>query len=193
MGSKGTRKTGGGGGGGAGTLFDTSTILTTAILRSAATTLFPEINNASTTLRYRASTHGYTAAAFHARCNGVSPIFFVIKANTGYIATAYSVVSFNSVTNYVSAPSGTNFLNNLWNGTSTSTSKFYNSVYAGQYSLYDHPNYGPTFGGGHDLYIPDNCNVNTGYTAPFSYTVPTNTTLFGIYSSWTVSDMEVYS
>ncbi len=28
------------------------------------------------------------------------------------------------------------------------------------YAIYCHPSYGPTFGGGHDLYIADNSNAN---------------------------------
>ena len=83
------------------------------------------------------------------------------------------------------------WLNNLWNGSSTSTSKFYNTN-SPQYSLYDSSGYGPTFGGGHDMYIPGNFNTTTGYTFPGAYSGFSQTTLFGSYNSWTVAEMEIY-
>lgn len=169
--------------------FTLSTILTTTQLQVAADGL---ISGATATLLFRASRDGYTSQAFHAACDSQAPLFFVFKASTGYIATAYTSVAFTSIGSYVTATSGTNWLNNLWNGSTTSTSKFYNTIYT-QYSLYDNSSYGPTFGGGHDLYIPNNWNVNGGYTnTPHSYAGATNTTLFGVYSGWTIPEMEVY-
>ena len=35
---------------------------------------------------------------------------------------------------------------------------------------YCYPTYGPTFGGGHDLYISDNCHVNTNSYSQLGYT-----------------------
>jgi hypothetical protein len=67
--------------------------------------------------------------------------------------------------------------------------------------LYDGATYGPTFGAGHDLYIPNNCNTTPGNTyTPYSYNVggggtsnaSQQTLLFGTYNTWTVLDMEVY-
>jgi len=172
-------------------LFAQSTILTTSQLQTGAATLFTPGSRL-----FRASVNGYTASAFHSICNGQAPLFFVFKANTGYIATAYTVVAFNSVNSYVNAPNGTNYLNNLWNGSSINTSKYYNTNNPST-SLYDYYGYGPTFGNGHDLYIPDNCNVNTGYTyTPYGYATPgpsQSSLLFGNYSSWTITDYEVYT
>jgi hypothetical protein len=168
----------------AGTPYTSSTILTTSTLQNGAAALF-----IPTTRLFRASVNGYTASAFHNACNGQAPLFFVFKASTGYIATAYTTVAYNSISNYGS--SSTNYLNNLWNGSSISAAKYYSTIYP-QYAIYDNPNYGPTFGGGHDMYIPDNCNVTTGYTYGYAYTMPTNATLFGTYNTWTITDYEVY-
>jgi hypothetical protein len=57
--------------------------------------------------------------------------------------------------------------------------------------MYDNSNYGPTFGGGHDLYIPNSSNSNSGYTNPFSYDLPSNTSLVGSYN-FTTSEIEVF-
>jgi len=164
-----------------------STILNTSTLQTAALTLFPTPSR----LLFRASRDGYTAAAFHNLCNGYAPLFIVIRANTGYIATAYTSVAYNSINNYNAAPSGANWLNNLWNGSSASITKYYNTVYT-EYATYDNSGYGPTFGGGHDMYIPDNFNTNTGNTNPHTYSGTNNTLLFGNVNSWTVSEMEIY-
>ena len=165
-------------------LYGQSTILTTSTLQNAAAALFNP-----TTRLFRASVNGYSAAAFHNTCNGQAPLFFVFRANTGYIATAYTTVAFNNTNNY--QYSTNNFLNNLWNGSSTSATKYF-STGTPQYAIYDTYSYGPTFGGGHDMYIPDNCNVNTGYTSPYTYGAPSSSLFFGNYSSWTITDYEVY-
>ena len=38
------------------------------------------------------------------------------------------------------------------------------------HAVYGNNNYGPTFGGGHDLYISNNCNTNTGSNTNIGYT-----------------------
>jgi len=177
------------------TSFSVSTILTQTgygyDLQAAARSLLPaQWTSSVAQLVYRASDHGYTAAAFHSYCDGIAPLFLVIRASTGYIATAYTSVSYPTSDGYVSATSGSNWLNRIY-PSGYQTTKWYNTTYP-QYSLYRGSTYGPTFGGGHDLYIPNNFNSTSGYTNPYSYTLPSNSTLFGNYNSWTVSDMEAY-
>jgi hypothetical protein len=155
--------------------------------------------NKTFTLLYRASRDGYTASAFHSRCDGIANIWIVIRVATNYIVTAFSSVAFNSTNNYVSAPSGTCWLNNLDNTSSVSSSQWYNTLNP-QWSIYGGIDYGPTFGGGHDLYIPNNFNTNSSSTyTPFSYNVggggvanaSQTSFLFGASSS-TVLELEVY-
>jgi hypothetical protein len=38
---------------------------------------------------------------------------------------------------------------------------------AGQYQTYNNPGYGPTFGGGHDIYV--NGSLSSGHLFPYSY------------------------
>jgi hypothetical protein len=59
--------------------------------------------------------------------------------------------------------------------------------------MYDGSGYGPTFGGGHDLYISSNSNNNSwNYTnTPHSYDTLSNTTLFGSYQFQT-NEIEVF-
>ena len=62
----------------------------------------------------------------------------------------------------------------------------------GSYITYNGVSYGPTFGGGHDLYIGSNALSSTGsYTNPSSYSCGSNTALSGQYSGYTLTDYEV--
>ena len=36
--------------------------------------------------------------------------------------------------------------------------------YRKTHGYYHHSSYGPTFGGGHDIYVPDNAHINYGYS-----------------------------
>ena len=160
-----------------------SSILTTSTLQTNALSLFKP-----SALLFRATVNGFSSSTFHSLCNGYAPLFIVVKANTGYIATAYTVASYNNINNYTRAQSGTNWLNNLWNGSSISTTKYYNTSNPDS-SIYDTDGHGPTFGGGHDMYMPN--PMNTVYSNPNSYTIPNTSILFG-GNGVGVTDIEVY-
>ena len=62
--------------------------------------------------------------------------------------------------------------------------------------MYCHSSYGPTFGSGHDIYIPNAPNSNNGYVnLGNTYQLPTgqngNTFLTG-NRNFTVNEMEVF-
>lgn len=176
---------------GAGPVWASGTILTSARHGTAVSTLLP---NKTFTLLYRASRDGYSASAFHTYAGGYAGIWVVVKANNGYIATAYSSLAFTTDGSggWRTATANTCWLNNLDNGTTVSSSQYYNTTNL-QYSIYDGSGYGPTFGGGHDMYISDNCNSNTySYSSPSTYTIPSSSTLFGSFSGWSITDIEVY-
>ena len=70
------------------------------------------------------------------------------------------------------------------------------------HAIYTNNGYGPTFGGGHDIYVANNANAGTasytnlGYTykppSGYSYNTPkTKGLLAGIYN-YTPNDVEVY-
>jgi len=163
--------------------YSSSTILTSGALQTAAATLFTPSR-----LLFRASRDGFSSTNFHTYCNGHAPIFIVIRATTGYIATAYTQVAYNNNESYMTIPTNTNWLNNLWNGSSTSSNKYFNTNTTG---IYDGSSHGPTFGGGHDMYLPNPMNNGSAYSNPSSYSIPSQSTLFGSYN-FTPTDIEVY-
>ena len=60
-------------------------------------------------------------------------------------------------------------------------------------SIYDHYNYGPTFGSGHDLHISDQCKANNGsYCSPTTYNEAKVIDLSG-ERNFVVENYEVYS
>jgi hypothetical protein len=156
--------------------------------QSTIATLLP---SAKFSLLYRGSRDGYSAAAFHSKCDNQSPIFVIIKSTSGYIGTVYSSIPFTSAQQWKSATSGTCWLNNLENSSGTlSSTKSLNTDT--RYSLFDYGPYGPTFGGGHDLHVADNCQTaNSCYCNPHSYAGFNHSTMFGS-NRWAVSEIEVY-
>lgn len=156
---------------------------------NAITTMLP---NRQFVLLWRGTRDGFGANVFHSKCDNQGATFLVFKSNTGYIATAYNSVPWTSQAGYSFASSGANWLNNLENpGGTISTSRAYNTK-SPQHSTYNHIVYGPTFGGGHDLYIPNFPNSNSGYTNPWAYDGFSNTTMFGSYNTWKLVEIEVY-
>jgi hypothetical protein len=61
-----------------------------------------------------------------------------------------------------------------------------------QYGGYDYYTYGPTYGGGHDIYLATDFTSNSNYCNRHSYNFPDNTTLTGGYN-FQLEEIEVYS
>lgn len=140
-------------------------------------------------LLYKASNDGFSAQTFHQKCNNQGPTLSVIRSTNGRIAGGYTPTSWASRNNYINVPQGQAFLFTI---SGNSAMKYYNNRYP-QYSMYDGSNYGPTFGGGHDLYVSNNSNNNNqNYTnTPHSYDTPSNSTLFGGYQ-FQPNEIEVF-
>ncbi|MBI4909117.1 MAG: PEP_CTERM-anchored TLD domain-containing protein [Acidobacteria bacterium] len=109
------------------------------------------------------------AANFHAAADNKGATFILVQTAQGLVG-GYNPVSWDgSLNNYVLAPTDamrTAFLFNLTAGqklaellTSAGTT--------GQYQTYNNLAYGPTFGGGHDLYVPGGLSQALMYS--FSY------------------------
>jgi len=142
-------------------------------------------------LRYRGTRDGFNANDFHRCCDNIGPTVTLIRAN-GHLFGGYTPLSWNSTSNTYINNSST-FLFTLTNPHGASPTHFYSN---GTNSIYCKSGYGPTFGGGHDLYICSNCNsVGSSYSSfPNSYTDSLgykNTTFAGAYN-FTVSEIEVF-
>ena len=169
-----------------------STILTTAH-QSTMDTMLP---GTAKTLLYRASRDGFTASAFHTKCDGIAKIWVVMKSDGNYIATAYSSVAFNSSNGYIPAIADTCWLNNLQSPSGVvSTSRFTNSSFPDN-SIGGFVGSGPVFGTGYDLIIVDKFNAANGSSSsPSTYNNSgfTSTILFGVASNFKITEMEIYA
>jgi len=143
-------------------------------------------------LLYRGSRDGFSGTTFHQKCNGQGETFTIAKAlGRPNIFGGYVSQSWTSNSNYLTcdcwiyvlAPQVIKFL-------PTNSSN----------NAYDHPSYGPTWGGGHDLHFNQTMNSNSNYSSPSSYTgvAPgysgslTQDVLAGSYN-FTVEEIEVFS
>ena len=141
-------------------------------------------NNYRGTLIYKMSRDGNTPAAFHSRCDNQGPTLVIIKSsNTNQVFGGYNPQSWTSTQGWVSG-SGAFLFNLTYNYKLNQTNP--------TYQTYNYSNYGPTFGGGHDIYMP--LNGGAGYNYPYSYENPTAkgyTYLSGTYS-FLPAEVEVY-
>ena len=112
-------------------------------------------------LLYRGSRDGMSANNFHNKCKNKGPTISLLKNEKGYIFGGYAAVDWTGSGGYKSAPDS--FIFTLTNMYNISPTKFPNSTNC---SIYDSSSDGPTFGGGHDIYIGFNTN-STNF--PHSY------------------------
>eukprot|EP00043_Microstomoeca_roanoka_P014155 m.139429 g.139429 ORF g.139429 m.139429 type:complete len:602 (-) comp15945_c0_seq5:429-2234(-) len=139
------------------------------------------------TLCYRGSTHGWSSTSFHTNCNGRQPIVVMARGTNNYIAGAYSETAFTTSSRGYQ-PGYSNFLFAM--GTGSTFTKALCTNYPTS-AIYDSTSYGPTFGNGHDWYVSG--GMKNGYTYPYAYSGFSNTQMFGSYSSWTLSEIEVWA
>jgi hypothetical protein len=100
---------------------------------------------------YRAAESSYSSSTMHVACSGKGANLVVYKSTTGRIFGGYTTLGFSRNGGYRSDAKA--FLYRYFNGkVETIQSK------GDSYTTYSTDGYGPTFGGGHDLYIPNSCH-----------------------------------
>ena len=138
-------------------------------------------------LLYRASRDGDKASIFHLKCDGKGATITIVKSDKGLRFGGYTSISWNaSKGNWCG--DGVNFLFSI------DLVKYYKPFQNLQYSTYHNSSHGPTFGGGIDLYISDNCmNNNSSYNnIGYTYKKNSNYELNGGTSNFKVIDYEVF-
>jgi hypothetical protein len=109
-------------------------------------------------LLYRGTRDGFSAANFHSKCDGHNNTLTILKANgSSYIFGGFTSISWDSSCQYKSDPSA--FLFSLTNKNSQPCKM--RQVNYGD-SIYCKSDYGPTFGGGKDIYVCDYANRLAG-------------------------------
>jgi hypothetical protein len=104
-------------------------------------------------LLYRASENSYSAARFHQMCDGKKNTLVIALTEYGKIVGGFNPFAWASNGQYNRDNNRETFL------FSVSLKEKYQIVNT-TYGAYNQAGYGPTFGGGHDLYISDNAHAN---------------------------------
>ena len=135
-------------------------------------------------LLYSTAVADYNTQTFHYLCNGKGPTLTVVKSKNGKRFGGFASVSWKSLNRYVTDEKAFLF--------SLDLKKCFKKQKNPQ-SIFDHYNYGPTFGSGHDLYITDQCKVTNGNTCnPVTYNEAKAIDLSG-EQNFVVENYEVYS
>jgi hypothetical protein len=150
------------------------------------------------TLLYRASRDGFTAKAFHDRCDNVPNTVTIIRNSLNFIFGGFTSARWSSTAGYTTDPNA--FIFSLRRSGISNNYKLMINSTTGTYALFGSSSYGPTFGGGHDIYIVDKSNTNTGSSSAIAtYTAPTypsgstyTTFLTGGNQNWLTTEIEVY-
>lgn len=152
-------------------------------------------------LVYSGKQDGFSASSFHARCDNVADTLVVVKTDTGCIFGGYSKAKWDSSNQYKTDKDAIIF--SLVNR-EKKPARFDIAPGREQYAIFCNPQYGPTFGGGHDFFIANNCdqpdsgsNSNLGHCfrsdqSPIT-TVEKARTFLGGTVGFRVEDIEVFA
>jgi hypothetical protein len=112
-------------------------------------------------LLFRASEHDFSAAAFHARCDGTPDTLTLLRTERGRTLAAYSHYQWNQVSN--------NYVNDkerrAWLLQLDLLQKMVPQ--SDDHLIYCNSSWGPIFGSGHDLKIANSCHANNNSCANF--------------------------
>ena len=100
-------------------------------------------------LLYRGTRNGFRGQDFHEKCDGKKNTITVVQARNGRRFGGFTHAKWDKSNGYKTDERG--FLFSL-------DSKEVYSNKKSNYGIYCYSDKGPTFGGGHDLFIDDNCN-----------------------------------
>uniref|UniRef100_A0A6B2LDR7 TLDc domain-containing protein n=1 Tax=Arcella intermedia TaxID=1963864 RepID=A0A6B2LDR7_9EUKA len=122
-------------------------------------------------LLYRASRDGWESSNFHTQVDRNGATLTIVLAN-GYLFGGYTPIEWTSRGQYAWDPNSWIF--SLTNPSGLSVKMLNEPMKGCKYSIYDHKDYGPTFGGGYDIAI-QNCSnkSNQNYSnLGYNYIVP---------------------
>jgi hypothetical protein len=123
--------------------------------------LMSQISQTNARLIYSGQQHGWAAQDFHTHCDNKGPTLVLVQDIQGNIFGGYTPVSWQSHGGYQADPSNTLLLFSV-KSPSSNNLKIFRVQQGATHAIWDHVDYSPTFGGGHDLYICNNSNSSQG-------------------------------
>ena len=156
-------------------------------------------------LLFRASEHNFSARKFHEMCDNKNPTVTIVQSKEyNNIFGGFTQAKWACTGNYRHNTSTFIFLlrrgenakhhQNIGFRNLIIPMKWHNKYANGQNAVYHSRSYGPTFGGGFDLYLSDNCNLNKNSYSNLGHTfnaVKDNNVLAGSHN-FSVEEYEVW-
>ena len=136
-------------------------------------------------LLFRASRDGFASSNFHSKCDGKSYTVTFVESLIGRRFGGFTDQSWDQSGNYKTGSNG--FIFSLDN-----KEIYYNKN--SSYNIYCNSGYGPSFGGGHDFYLCNNCNTSYSSYDNSDHSYQTNGKKYAMAgtNNFYVKDYEVY-
>ncbi|CAK1586549.1 unnamed protein product [Parnassius mnemosyne] len=150
-------------------------------------------------LVFRASTHGFSAQAFHSHCDGVAPVLLLVQPSRGPVVGGYCEAGWSAGGASGAAGGGAGGAGGyvpaeraLLFALAEPPTRY--PLVKKAFALCYHPECGPIFGAGADLLLAHNCNTNSdSYSNLHSYgDAPAPASLLPDYN-FTVRDYEIFT
>ena len=109
-------------------------------------------------LLYRGTRDGFDASVFHERCDNQGATVTMVKSESGHIFGGVTGAAWSSCGCHVNTTKA--FLYGIRTYGSPDAGVIFKLSGNSEVAMLDNPNSGPTFGGGHDLYIATDANGN---------------------------------
>jgi hypothetical protein len=124
----------------------------------------PQFANKKWRRLYRGSQDGFRASDFHRKCDGCANTVTLVLTTKGYVFGGFTSVPWESGRgDYMTDRTPESFIFSVKDPSGACPRVF--PIIAKSYAIYCRDTYGPTFGGGHDIHIADNCQENmSSYT-----------------------------
>jgi hypothetical protein len=163
---------------------------------SSIPTILEDLKTKQWTMLYRGTTHGFSSSTFHTKCDGQSNTITLILTTKGFIFGGFTPVAWDSNSGYKTDNSQKSFLFTIKNPRNSEPRKFAFSIPSN--AIYCRSDYGPTFGGNHDIHVANDSNSNnSSYTRlGHSYVNDTGIDRDQVFTgehNFTVQEIEVFS
>eukprot|EP01083_Nonionella_stella_P296481 1007224_1 len=151
-----------------------------------------KLKNKKYKLLFRATKDGFSSSQFHAKCDNKGATLTIAQSTTNHVFGGYTSFPWSSSGSYKYDQNAFIFLLRSSRRKSGVPMKW--AVTNANNAVQHNASYGPTFGGGHDFYLCNNCNsVNSSYTnLGNSYAAPKDQTLLAGSYNFMVKDYEVW-
>jgi hypothetical protein len=120
----------------------------------------------------------------------------LIETTKGYIFGGFTKIAWDSSGSYKGDDNRESYLFTIRNPHNLSARKF--ALSNPSYAIYCNSSYGPTFGGGHDIFVSDSSNTNANSYSNFGHSYVNDTGINGkqVFTGeyeFTVKEIEVFT